>query len=88
MKLVERGGAPPGNRAGGRREEAAHTDDSGRNVRQYSEKVKMWERSLALSLDGMLEAETGDLGLIQRNLVEAATEMLAVAAEIRGELRQ
>jgi hypothetical protein len=36
----------------------------------------------------MLEAENGELGLIERNLVEAATEMLEVAAEIRGELRR
>jgi hypothetical protein len=77
---------PHGNRAGGPREEAAHTDDSGRNVTQYSEKVKAWKRSLELAFDGVLEAENGDLGLIERNLVEAATEM--VAAAIRGELRQ
>jgi hypothetical protein len=51
------------------------------------EKFK-WKRALELALDSVLETESGDLGLIQRNLVEAATEMLQVAAEIRRELRQ
>jgi hypothetical protein len=49
---------------------------------------RKWRRSLALALDGVLEAEPGDLGLIEPNLVEAATEMLAAAAEIRRRLRQ
>ena len=47
-----------------------------------------WKRSLELALDAIVEAESGDLGLIERNLVGAATEILSVAAEIRMRLRQ
>jgi hypothetical protein len=46
------------------------------------------KRALELALDGVLEAESGDLGLIERNLVESATEMLVVASEIRRRLRR
>ena len=88
MKFARQGGAPPGNRAGDPREEAAHVDNRGSSVTQYSEKVKAWKRSLALTLDAVWEAESGDLGLIVQNLTEAATEMLTVGAEIRRELRQ
>jgi hypothetical protein len=52
-----------------------------------TEKSK-WKRSIELTLDAVLEAESGDLGLIERNLVAAATEMLCVASEIRRRLRQ
>ena len=45
---------------------------------------RKWKHSLERALD----AESGDLGLIERNLVESATEMLSVAAEIRRGLRQ
>jgi hypothetical protein len=55
---------------------------------QCAEKFKSWKRTLALAFDGVSEAESGDLGLVERNLVESATEMLAVAAEIRSRLRQ
>ena len=79
--------SPPGNRAGSPREEAAHTTLGKANVTQCPEKFK-WKRALESALDGVLEAESGDLGLIERNLVEAATEMLCVAAEIRRKLRQ
>ena len=51
------------------------------------EKIK-WKRALELALDAVVEAESGDLGLIARNLVEAATAMLVVASEIQGRLRQ
>jgi hypothetical protein len=47
-----------------------------------------WKRDLEWALDAVLEADCGDLGLIERNLVEAATSMLEVASEIRRELRQ
>jgi hypothetical protein len=87
MKVAERGGAPPGNKKGGPREEAAHTLDK-TNITQCAEKFKSWKRTLALAFDGVLEAESGDLSLIERNLVESATEMLRVAGEIRRQLRQ
>jgi hypothetical protein len=47
-----------------------------------------WKRSLENCLDAAIEAESGDLGMVERNLVEAATEMLSVAYEIRAKLRQ
>ena len=47
-----------------------------------------WKRVLELAFDAVVEAESGDLGLIARNLVEAATAMLVVASEIQGRLRQ
>jgi hypothetical protein len=52
-----------------------------------SKKLK-WRRSLERALDAVLEAESGDLGIVERNLIEAATSMLDVAGEIRRELRQ
>ena len=47
-----------------------------------------WKRSLECACEPMLEAQSGNLCLIERNLVESATEMLSVAAEIRRGLRQ
>jgi hypothetical protein len=47
-----------------------------------------WKRSLELALDAVTEAKSRDLGLLERNLVEAATEMLRVASEIRSRLWQ
>jgi hypothetical protein len=55
---------------GGPRKDAAHGDGSGSHITQYSEKLK-WKRLLEWALDAVLEAEFGDLGLIQLNLVEA-----------------
>jgi len=49
---------------------------------------RKWKRALEWALDAVLEADSGDLGLIERNLVEAATSMLEVAGEIRKSLRQ
>ena len=80
--------SPPGNKEGGLREEAAHNTLCKTNITQCAEQCKSWKRTLALALDGVLEAASGDLGLVERNLVESATEMLAVAAEIRWRLRQ
>ena len=51
------------------------------------ERVK-WKRALELALDAILEAESGELEMIARNLLEAATVMLLVASEIRGRVRQ
>jgi hypothetical protein len=59
-----------------------------RHLFTHATKKLKWKRSLEYALDAVLEAESGDLGLIARNLVESATEMLAVAAEIRRGLRQ
>ena len=78
--------SPPRSRAGGPGE-AAHTDYALSVITPSPEKLK-WKRSLELALDAIVEAESGDLGLIERNLVGAATEMLSVAAEIRMTLRQ
>ena len=80
------GDCPPENRAGGSREEAAHT--LGRTTfTRFQEKLN-WKLDLERALDAVLDAGSGDLGLIERNLVEAATSMLAVAGEIRRGLRQ
>lgn len=47
-----------------------------------------WVRGLEAALDAVRESESGDIAMIERNLVESATEMLGVASEIRGKLRQ
>jgi hypothetical protein len=86
MKTVETACGPPESRAGGPREAAHHTLDK-IPITRYAEKLN-WKRALESALDAVLEAESGDLGLIERNLVDAATSMLAVASEIRRELRQ
>ena len=62
MKVAEMGGAPPGNKEGGPREEAAHNTLGKIPITRYAEKFKSWKRTLALALDGVLEAESGDLG--------------------------
>ena len=74
----------PRSRAGGPGE-AAHTDYALSVITPSTEKLK-WKRSLELALDAVTEAKSGDLGLIERNLVDAATEMLRVASEIRSRL--
>jgi hypothetical protein len=85
---IEARGAPPGNKkaalAGGNVEANEYDNQE---VTQDATKLK-WKRSLELALDAVTEAKSGDLGLIERNLVEAATEMLGVASEIRGALRR
>jgi hypothetical protein len=83
---VKRGGAPPGSRAGGPREAAHHTLGKATFTR-FQEKLK-WKRDLEWALDAVLELQSGDLGLVARNLTESATVMLTIAAEIRRELRQ
>jgi hypothetical protein len=47
-----------------------------------------WKQTLQHAHEAVEEADSGDLGLIDRNLVEAGTQMLVVATEIRAELRQ
>jgi hypothetical protein len=47
-----------------------------------------WARHLELALDAVHESKSGDIGLMERNLVEGATEMLSLASEIRAKLRQ
>ena len=78
--------SPPRSRAGGPGE-AAHTDYALSVIMPSPAKLK-WKRALELALDAVVKAESGDLGLIARNLVEAATAMLVVASEIQGRLRQ
>ena len=80
-------GSPHGNRAGGPSEEAAHHSLDGTHVRRFRQELN-WKRALESALDAVLEAQSGDIGLIERNLVESATEMLAVASEIRRRLRR
>jgi hypothetical protein len=86
MKFARQGGAPPESRAGGPRKEAAHHALDRTHVRHSPQKIK-WQRALELALDGVLEARSGDIALIERNLVESATSMLEVAGEIRRRLR-
>jgi hypothetical protein len=45
-------------------------------------------RDLWLALDCVEECRSGDLGLVERNLIEGATAMLNAAAEVRATLRQ
>ena len=47
-----------------------------------------WISELWLAIDAVSESQSGDLGLVARNLVEVATQMLSVASEIRRRLRQ
>jgi hypothetical protein len=79
--------SPPGSSEGGPREEAAHNPLSRTHVTHSLQNLK-WKRALESALDGVLEAQSGDIALIERNLVESATEMLEIAAEIRRGLRQ
>ena len=58
---------PPRNRAGGPGE-AAHNDYALSVITPSPEKLK-WKRALELALDAVVEAESGGLGLIARNLV-------------------
>ena len=41
-----------------------------------------WVRQLELALDSVRESKSGDIGLMERNLVEGATEMLSLASQI------
>ena len=63
-------------------------NESTSRIIAYSVERVKWKRSLELALDAVLEAESGDLALVAKNLLEAATMMLLVASEIRGRLRQ
>jgi hypothetical protein len=79
--------APPKEkgRLGGRPDLEANQRQT--HLAQETDKRK-WQRLLERALDAVMEANAGDLALIERNLVEAGTQMLVVASEIRAELRQ
>ena len=62
-------------------------EDDSAIVRQNAENVK-WIQRLEFCIDAIYESLSGDLGLVARNLVESATEMLVVAGEIRRRLRK
>jgi hypothetical protein len=79
--------APPGDEKAALAGGDLETKQDIRDTIQQAEQLK-WKHSLELAIDALIEAQSGDLGLIERNLVEAATEMLKVASEIRRRLRQ
>ena len=68
----------------GRRQE---NENNWRTITVMNLTVK-WVRELNHALDAIEESKSGDIGLVERNLVEGATQMLAVASEIRRTLRQ
>jgi hypothetical protein len=77
--------APPGDEKAALAGGDLETEQDIRNATQQAEKLKS-KRALELAIDAVIEAKSGDLGLIERNL--AATEMFGVASEIRRRLRQ
>jgi hypothetical protein len=66
----------------------SEVNQSQADITHDKEKRKFCRHQLNLALVAVFEAECGDLSLVQLNPVEAATEMLAVAAKVRRALRQ